>query len=44
MAKYNDIPSININTEQAEYVQTIGEGWAFPLNRFMNEMELLESL
>jgi len=44
MAKYAELPSININTEQAEYVQTIGEGWAFPLKRFMNEIELVESL
>lgn len=29
---------------QTELVQTIGEGWAFPLTGFMNEMELLESL
>lgn len=29
---------------QAEFVQTIGEGWAKPLNRFMNEMELTECL
>jgi 3'-phosphoadenosine 5'-phosphosulfate synthase len=29
---------------QTEFLQTIGEGWAYPLNRFMNEMELLECL
>jgi 3'-phosphoadenosine 5'-phosphosulfate synthase len=29
---------------QAEYLQTIGDGWAYPLKRFMNEMELLESI
>lgn len=29
---------------QAEFVQTIGEGWANPLKRFMNEMELLECM
>eukprot|EP00351_Strombidinopsis_sp_SopsisLIS2011_P005638 CAMPEP_0116883814 /NCGR_PEP_ID=MMETSP0463-20121206/16474_1 /TAXON_ID=181622 /ORGANISM="Strombidinopsis sp, Strain SopsisLIS2011" /LENGTH=594 /DNA_ID=CAMNT_0004539231 /DNA_START=47 /DNA_END=1831 /DNA_ORIENTATION=- len=35
---------IDINKEQAEYIQTIGQGWAFPLRRFMNELELLESM
>jgi len=29
---------------QTEFLQTVGEGWAYPLNRFMNEMELLECL
>lgn len=33
---------IDIDIHQVEYLQTIGEGWAFPLNRFMNELELLE--
>jgi 3'-phosphoadenosine 5'-phosphosulfate synthase len=35
---------LDIDIEQAEYLQTIGEGWAYPLNRFMNEMELLECM
>ena len=35
---------LDIDKQQAEYLQTIGEGWAFPLKRFMNELELLESL
>ena len=35
---------IDIGLEQAEYLQTIGEGWAFPLRRFMNEIELMECL
>lgn len=35
---------IDVNKEQAEYIQTIGQGWAFPLKRFMNELELLESM
>lgn len=35
---------IDINKEQAEYIQTIGQGWAYPLKRFMNELELLESM
>lgn len=33
---------LDVDVEQAEYIQTIGEGWAYPLKRFMNEMELLE--
>lgn len=33
---------LDIDKHQVEYLQTLGDGWAFPLNRFMNEMELLE--
>jgi adenylyl-sulfate kinase len=29
---------IDVNREQAEYIQTLGQGWAFPLKRFMNEL------
>jgi len=29
---------------ETEFLQTIGEGWAYPLKGFMNEMELLECL
>ena len=29
---------------QVQFLQTIGEGWANPLKRFMNEMELLECM
>jgi 3'-phosphoadenosine 5'-phosphosulfate synthase len=38
------LPSIELDEHQAQYLQTIGDGWAFPLNRFMNEMELLQVL
>ena len=41
-AAHAAFPKLHINKEQAEYLQTIGEGFAFPLKRFMNEMELLE--
>lgn len=41
---YADLKVLNIDKQQAEYLQTIGDGWAFPLKRFMNEMELLEVL
>ena len=30
--------------EEVQYLQTISEGWAYPLERFMNEQELLESM
>jgi len=39
-----DYPKLALDKMQTEFLQTIGEGWAFPLNRFMNEMELLECL
>jgi ATP sulfurylase len=29
---------------QVHLLQTISEGWAYPLERFMNEQELLESM
>lgn len=41
-AEVAGLKSIDIDIHQAQYLQTIGEGWAFPLNRFMNELELLE--
>ena len=31
-----------MDEHQCQYLQTIGDGWAFPLKRFMNELELLE--
>jgi len=31
-----------VDIEQAQYIQTIGQGWTYPLQRFMNEQELLE--
>lgn len=42
--EYAGLPTIDIDIQQAQYLQTIGDGWAFPLKRFMNETELLESL
>ena len=36
------LPSIEIDVEQVEYLQTIAQGWAYPLNNFMNEMQVLE--
>jgi 3'-phosphoadenosine 5'-phosphosulfate synthase len=43
-AEYENLISVEIDTMQAEYLQTIGDGWAYPLKRFMSEMELLESM
>ena len=36
------LKKLDINKHQVEYLQTIGDGFAAPLARFMNEMELLE--
>jgi len=44
MSAAEGYPKLEIDTMQAEFVQTIGEGWANPLKRFMNEMELLECM
>ena len=40
--EFADLPVLDIDKHQVEYLQTIGDGWAAPLNRFMNELELLE--
>ena len=44
LAELAGLKFLDIEKQQAEYLQTIGEGWAFPLTRFMNELELLESM
>ena len=41
-ALFSSLPVLDIDKHQVEYLQTIGDGWAAPLNRFMNELELLE--
>jgi 3'-phosphoadenosine 5'-phosphosulfate synthase len=38
------LKSLELNQHQVEYLQTIGDGWAYPLNNFMNELELLQCL
>jgi len=38
------LPRVALCEEQLNYLQTIAEGWAFPLKRFMNEQELIESM
>jgi 3'-phosphoadenosine 5'-phosphosulfate synthase len=44
IAEAAGLPKLEINTMQVELVQTISEGWAYPLKGFMSEMELLESM
>lgn len=41
-AELSSLKVLDIDQHQVEYLQTIGDGWAFPLKRFMNELELLE--
>jgi len=38
------MPHLDIDIHQVQYLQTISEGWAYPLTGFMNEMQLVESL
>ena len=35
---------IDLDLHQVQYLQTISEGWAYPLTGFMNELQLVESL
>lgn len=43
--EFNKLPFIELDDmEQVNFLQTISEGWAFPLKRFMNEQELIESM
>lgn len=44
-AEFNALPTLEIeDMEQVNYLHTIAEGWAFPLERFMNEQEFIESM
>lgn len=38
LKEFSELPSIEIDVEQAEYLQTLGQGWAAPLNKFMDEL------
>lgn len=40
--EFEGLKSIEIDVEQAEYLQTLGQGWSAPLHKFMNELQLLE--
>jgi ATP sulfurylase len=43
--EFNALPVLEIeDMEQVNYLHTIAEGWAFPLERFMNEQEFIESM
>jgi len=43
-ARHDQLVSVEVDEHQVQYLQTVGEGWAYPLKRFMNEMELLECM
>ena len=43
-AAHEALPVLNVERYHVELIQTIGEGWAFPLKRFMNDAELLEMM
>lgn len=38
------IKTVDIDLHQVHYLQTIAEGWAYPLTGFMNELQLLECM
>jgi len=43
--EFNKLPVLELDDiEQVHYLHTISEGWAYPLERFMNEQEFLESM
>jgi len=43
--EYNKLPVLELDDlEQVQYLQTLSEGWAWPLDRFMNEQELIECM
>jgi len=42
--EFENLKFIDVNVEQAEYIQTLNQGWAYPLNKFMDEIQLLEVL
>lgn len=42
LKEFAGLKTIDIDVEQAEYIQTLGQGWAYPLNKFMDEIQLLE--
>lgn len=39
-----EMPSMDLDMHSVQYLQTISEGWAYPLTGFMNEMQLVESM
>lgn len=36
--EFEGLKSIDIDREQVEYLQTLGQGWAYPLQKFMDEL------
>ena len=43
-AHFKTLKTLDIDIHQAQYLQTIGDGWAYPLKGFMDESELLQCL
>lgn len=44
LAHFGTLKTLDIDLHQVQYLQTIGDGWAFPLKSFMTELELLQCL
>ena len=40
----SELGVLQLNEEQSQTLQVISDGWAYPLNRFMNDLELNEVL
>lgn len=36
--EFDTLKSIEVDIEQAQYIQTLGQGWAAPLDKFMDEL------
>lgn len=43
-AEAYELGTLELNEKQAQVLQLISDGWAYPLNRFMNYLELHEVL
>jgi 3'-phosphoadenosine 5'-phosphosulfate synthase len=43
-AAANAMPVLDLDMHAVQYLQTVSEGWAHPLEGFMNELQLLESM
>ena len=43
-AEVYEFGTLELNEQQAQTLQLISDGWAYPLNRFMNYLELHEVL
>lgn len=43
-AQFEDLEVLDLTVDQARMLQCLGDGWAYPLQRFMNKQELHEML